>query len=329
VDWDPTVVIRLTRLVSGYQTPRAIQVAAELGVGELLRDGPRSIVELAAATRTNPTMLERLLQVLATAEVVVYENGSYGPTSLSDHLVLLDQPLTGEEAWRCWTELATAVETGESPFVRVYGKTMFEYLDDHPEKNERWNLWNTMTVSAWLEPLIPELRIEPGETLIDVGGGEGALLAAVLTANPGVSGVLVDLPEVVKGAPPLLRAAGVEDRCRIQGGDAFASVPAGGDVYVVSRVLFNWSDDDAVRLLRSVRRAMSPRARLYIIENLVPDDRLGNFAANNLGLSLLLSSRHHSERDMRAICEAARLSVTAVKGSLGGSMFALVEAIGV
>jgi SAM-dependent methyltransferase len=326
VDWDPSVVVRLTGLLSGYLTPRAVQVAAEFGIGELLRAGPRSAAELAASSQTDAAMLEQVLQVLVSAEVVTYDNGAYGPTALSDHLVLFDQPFTGEESWRCWTELATAVRTGESPFQRLFGKTMFEYLDDHPDKRERWNLWNTTTVSSWLQPLIAALRVEPGETVIDVGGGEGALLASVLTANPETSGVLVDLPEVVKGAPPLLAAAGVADRCRIQGGDAFTSVPGDGDVYIVSRVLFNWSDLDAVRLLRSVRLAMPPGARLYIIENLAPDDRLGVFAANSLRLSLLLDSRHHNERDMRAICEAAGLSVTAVTAPPAGSMFALVEA---
>jgi hypothetical protein len=120
--WDPSVVVRLTMLLSGFATPRAVQVAAGLGIGELLRDGARSTAELADATRTNPTVLEQLLQVLVAADVVLYENGSYRSTALSDHLALFDQPFTGEEVWRCWTELPAALHTGKPPFERLYGK---------------------------------------------------------------------------------------------------------------------------------------------------------------------------------------------------------------
>jgi hypothetical protein len=327
VEYNPTVVGQLTLILSSYQVPRAIQVAAHLGIGGLLRARARSAVELAASTGTDSTVLDRVLQVLVAAQVVTYEDGQYGRTALSDHLELFDQPFFGDEAWRCWGELASVVVSGESPFERLYGQSLFDYLNHDPDERDRWNMWNTLTAAAWLQPLIPAIRVAPGETLVDVGGGEGALLAAVLEANPQTSGVLVDLPEVVERAGALLRAQGVEDRCRIEGGDAFVAVPPGADVYLVSRVLFNWSDDEATRLLQSVRGAMSARSRLYIIENVVGDEGLGRFAANNLHLFVVFNSHHHTERQLRDICQAAGLSIVEVHAPPTGSLFSLIEAV--
>lgn len=324
MELDAAATAKLTTLMSSYLTTRALQVAIRLGVGRLVSGGPRSAAEIAAETSTDPRMLDHLLQVLAAAEVLTFDDGRYGPTTLSEHLDLFDQPLTGDEAWRCATELEQAVRTGRAPFPELFGAPMFEYLAARPQANRRWNAWNSITVSAWLTALVPLLEVVPGETVVDVGGGEGALLAMILNHSPEARGVLFDLPDAVVGASGVLGAAGVADRCEVVAGDAFAEVPSGGDVYLLSRVLFNWSDADAVRLLRAVAAAMSSTSRLCVIENLV-GSRLGALAPNNLRLALLFDSRHHSETDMRDLCEQAGLEVANV-ASTSESMFAVVTA---
>jgi hypothetical protein len=174
--------------------------------------------------------------------------------------------------WPVWGGLLHSVQTGEPAFRRVFGLDIFEYYPRHRDEAELFN--DLMTdLTASVDPTVADAYDFSAVTsLIDVGGGQGQMLASILRAHPHLHGVLFDLPHVVRDAPALLQAAGVSERARIVGGDAFTAVPAGYDAYLLSRVIHDWDDQPAIALLTRCLQAMNGHARLLLVEHVIPDD---------------------------------------------------------
>lgn len=310
------------RLANAYQLSRAVQVAARLGLGRLLRDGSRKAGDLASATGTDEGMLVRLLRFLAELGVVEeLDDGRYGPTPLSERLHLIDNIAQGDEAWAVWGGLPEALRTGRSVFGEVHGASFYDYAARHPERAANWNAWTT----AMARPLVPwiaqALSLAGTETVVDVGGGEGALLAEVLTRNPGCRGVLLDLPGAVERAAASLADAGVLDRCEVMAGDAFEGVPQGADVYVLSRVLMNLDDDDGVRMLARCREAMAEASVLKVVEMLMPDEpghpQRRFLAASDLHHLLVWGGGHRTRGELEELFGRAGLRLVPVEGASG------------
>jgi len=268
---DPSSVVKLTMLISASWLARAVQVAAKLKLGEILTNGPLGIDEIARRSSTNRIALQRMLRFLAEHEIVQeVEDGVFGPTILADHLRYIDHPGSGDDSWSTWGGMLEALRTGRPAFEVVHGGGFFERLTKDPEQERNWNDWNTVTARAWLPPIVDALQLKGDETVIDVGGGQGNLLAELLHRLPGCRGVLLDLQSVVSGAEHVLAERGVAGRCQIVAGDAFRKVPRDGDVYVLCRVLFNWDRPHRLQLLQRCREAMPPNARLLIVELTMP-----------------------------------------------------------
>ncbi len=155
-------------------------------------------------------------------------------------------------------------------FERVYGLPNWQFREQHPEVNARFNAYMGDLTRQKAAAVIAHYRFPERGTIIDLGGGDGTLLAAILQAQPGLRGVLFDLPHVVEAGRAVLEASGVADRCELVGGDFFAAVPAGGDCYLLATVLHDWSDDRSVAILRQCRQAMTAAARLLVIERVMP-----------------------------------------------------------
>ena len=308
--------VALTRMLTGFQLPRAVMVAARLRIGQRVKDRDQTAEELAQALGLHTRTLYRLMRFLAAHEIFVErKDGRFGRTPLSDHLHLADSILWGEEGWATWSALPEALRTGRPCFEYANGAPFFEYASKHPEQEKNWNDWNTATGGSWLPAVVEALRLEGKETIVDVGGGQGNLLAEILKRYPGCWGVLLDLPSVVKGAEAHLRSVGVLDRCELVAGDAFEDVPAGGDIYTISRVLLNWADDSVVAMLRGCARACGPSTRVLVVEILLPEP--GNplrpfFAGNDLNLFLAQGGGHRTIDEMRNLFQDAGLDLVDV-----------------
>ncbi len=265
--------LKLRRLANAYQLSRAVQVAARLGIGRLLRDGPMSCPDLARATATDGGVLIRLLRFLAELQVVEELPGNvFGPTPVSNVLHRVDNIGQGEEAWATWSALPEALESGRPVFSEVHGQSFYEYAQSHPQQGANWRE-STEAFAAGLAPsLVDALDLSGAASVVDVGGGQGTLLAEILRRYPDCRGILLDLPEVVRGAPAVLKKAGISRRCEVSPGDALEGVPVGADVYLLSRVLFNWQDEQAVRLLSRCRGAVNPGGRVMVAEVLSPPE---------------------------------------------------------
>jgi hypothetical protein len=263
----PTVTLR--RLVNGYQVTQAIHVAAVLGIADQLAAGPRSSDDLAAAVDAHAPSLQRVLRALASVGVL-HEDGD-GRFALTEVGACLRSdaadPVGGWAAYvgghahfAAWGNLLHTVRTGENAFRAVHGADVWDYRAGHPEDGARFDQAMTDNTRRTNRRLLEAYDFGPLASVVDVGGGHGALLAALLSAHPRMRGVLLDLPHVVAGAA--VDAA----RCEVVGGSFFDAVPAGADAYVLKAILHDWEDDDAARILRACRGAAPAHATLLVIE---------------------------------------------------------------
>jgi hypothetical protein len=272
---DVTLAEQLRRMVNGYQLSQAIHVAATLGIADLLRDGPRSSDELAAETDSHAPTLYRLLRALASQGVFHEDEARRFELTELGQLLRTDHPQSvaawvsfvgRPHHWQAWAHLEHSVRTGENAFSALNGVSVWEWRAARPDESARFDAAMTENSRRQAEAIVDAYRWSQFGCVVDVGGGQGALLGAILARNPAVRGILLDQAHVVAGAPAVLEAAGVADRCEIVGRSFLESVPDGGDAYVLKSILHDW-DDDAI--LRTCRRAMRADARLLLIERVV------------------------------------------------------------
>lgn len=314
--------VQLNHLMAGYRISAAIHVAAELKLADLLAAGPQTSAALAQQTQTHPQALYRLLRTLASVGLFTEgEPGSFALTALG-MLLKTDHPLSmraltrnacGRTQWQCFGALRRAVETGGSVEREVLGMSGREYRNQHPEERETFNEAMISLVRQVVDAVVRAYDFSPFQTLVDVGGGYGAMLSAILHSTPGLRGVLFDLPEVAEGATRHLAAAGVLDRCEVVGGDMFAEIPRGGDAYVFSRVIHDWDDERATVALRNCHRVIDPSGTLLLIEEVIPPgDAPGTGKLSDLNMLVGPGGQERTEAEYRALYTAAGFALTQV-----------------
>ena len=301
----------LMGIATGFERSRALMVAAELGIADLLRDGTRPSADLAQATRTHEPTLYRLLRALASIGVLHEDDARRFSLTSMGQLMRSDAPasvgaivrwLGRDSQWSAWGHLLHSVRTGENPSRKALGTDVWTYRRENPEENEIFNAAMEALSRAGATQEVPAYDFGRHRVIADIGGGTGGLLTAILRKNPNLRGILFDQPHVVAGAKAFLEREGVADRVHIESGSFFDRVPSGADAYVMRRALNDWPHEDAVRILRCIRAAMGPDARLLVLEAVVgpPNtDPLAKF----VDLLLLVSAggRARTEPEWRAL----------------------------
>ena len=309
----PTMVLR--RLVNGYQVTQAIHVAATLGIADLLRDGPRLSEELAAATETHAPSLHRVLQALASVGVLHEEDdGAFALTEVGACLRSdAEQPVGAWAAYvglpshfGAWAALLHAVRTGENAFRSVHGTDVWAYRARHPREGAIFDQAMTDITVRANRHLVDAYDFGGFATVVDVGGGQGAFLAALLAAHPAMRGVLFDQPHVVAGAPSVLHSAGVDERCDVVAGSFFDTVPAGGDAYVLKAIIHDWDDEDDLRILRRCREAIGPEGTLLVVEReLGAPNESADAKFSDLNMMVGPGGRERTREEYAALFEAS------------------------
>jgi orsellinic acid C2-O-methyltransferase len=315
----------LYRMITGFYISQAIHAMARLGIADLLSNGSLEAEELAQRSKTHAPSLKRVLRLLVAAGVFTEDNaGRFALTQIGDYL-RADLPgsmrpaalLFGGITQRAWSDLQHSVETGEPAFRRVFGRDSFAYLAAHPEEAANFDAAMEGFTSQIATVVAAAYDFSGVRRVIDVGGGNGALLVGILRAHPALKGTLLELPQVVARARPRLRELGLADRCETVGGDFFAGVPDGADVYLLKHVIHDWDDEHAVAILKNCRKAMSPAAKLLIVEGIYPpridqSEISRGAAANDVNMLVCTGGRQRSEVEFRNLYVAAGLALSRI-----------------
>jgi hypothetical protein len=319
---DSRVQDRLRQLIMGFRTTQLIYVAAKLGLADHLQQDPQTPCQLAQAVGAEPQALYRLLRALASLGLFAETaDGTFVPTPTA-RLLQTDAPgslralaiLYGEEwLWDPYGRMLHAVQTGHPAFDHVHGQSLYNYLHHHPIAAAQFQDAMSGYSAQEAAAIIAAYDFSDVTTVIDVGGGHGALMAALLQAHGHLSGVVFDQAPVVTGAKRLLANAGVADRGACIAGDFFTAVPGGGDLYLFKSVLHNWDDAAAVSILRRCRQAMAPHARLLVIERMIASGNEPSEAKLfDINMLVVVGGRERTESEYCALFRAAGFNLTRV-----------------
>jgi hypothetical protein len=323
----------LYQMAMGHFVPRALALAAKLGLADLLKDGPRSASDLAAATQTHAPSLARLMRLLASAGVFAeLPDGTFALTPLGQPL-RADAPgsvralvlvFAGVEAQDAWKDLENCIRTGEPSFRRtVPGTDPYALMAPSPELTALFDQamatfapWRAAAVAAAID-------FSAFGKVVDVGGGNGALLIGILKAYPKLAGVVFDQPHAAARARQQIAAAGLADRCEVIAGSFFNEVPRGADGYLISNVLVDWDDERATAILRNCRAAVPRHGQVLILEELYPtsvdaSDVCRHATAIDVLMLLCTGGRQRTEEEFRDLLAASGFRLSKVVPTAAG-----------
>ena len=324
----------LLNLVNGYQVSQAIYAAASLGIADHLRDTARGVVELASLTTCHPGALYRLLRALAAVGVFHEdENQKFSLTEMgecfrSDSVT----PMSGWAAyigrpyhWQSWGHLLHSVRTGDVAFQDLYGQSVWDFRAVDPEESAIFDRAMTTNSRNTLQAVVDAYDFSQFRHVADIGGGQGHLLAGILSAHPQLRGTLFDQPHVVAPAKEVLARHGLSERCTIVPGSFFETAPAGADAYLLKSIVHDWDDDEAIAILKVCRRAMSADAKLLLIERIIgrPNESSMN-KFSDLNMLVMLGGRERTSQQYSDLCQAAGFRLRRVVQA--GMYFGIIEA---
>ncbi len=215
--------------------------------------------------------------------------------------------------WQPWGELSHSVQTGETAVRHVFGMDIWEYREQHPDSNAIFNAAMTSLSGRDIPAILAAYDFTSIQTLVDVAGGHGKLIAGILQAHPAMRGMLFDMPHVLAGAASVLEAAGVTDRCQLVSGDFFESVPRGGDAYLLRRILHDWDDERSTAILESCHRAMPEHGKLLVLEGVVqPPNRSDPTKLTDLQMLVSAGGRERTETEWQTLLAGAGFALTKV-----------------
>lgn len=314
-----------------------IRAVAELRIPDLVSGLPRSAAELAAATGLPEDPLRRTVRALVSLGVFTEdEDHRFGATDVSE--CFTDRPGTMRvlaimlppEGSAAFAEIMYTLRTGRPAYEKVFGKARFESLSEDSEAAALFNLAMQQDTEQFAADVVQAYDFVPFHSVIDVGGGTGALLAAILGANPHLRGAVFDLPAGLNGADEYLAGKGVRERCDVIAGSFLESVPHGYDLYVLKHIVHDWDDERASVILRACRAAMGERSRLLLVERLAPEHAADSADARevfilDMEMMVVLGGRERTAEEFAALLELGGLELARVI-STGGRIH-VIEAV--
>ena len=325
---------RAYELVNGFRTTQIVHAAVELRIPDLVADGQESAADLARATGIDPSRLRRLLRVLVALGVLSESSeGSFANTEVGE-LFRTDAPgsrrplvrMLVPESYRSWDHLMETLRTGVVSHQLTHGSTLWEHIARDPDYGARFNAAMAGNTEHLAQFVSEAGDFSHAALAVDVGGGEGSLIAGVLGAHPGLRGIVYDLAAGLPQTADYLSSHGLADRCSLVEGNFFESVPP-GDVYLLKDILHDWDDEKATAILRVCRREMKPDARLMIVERMMPS-RVTTSAAHlnavitDLQMMVQLGGQERTLEEFEALLDAALLKLAKLTP---GGVYQLIE----
>lgn len=311
----------LFQMAFGKAVTQALSVAARYKIADQLVTGPKTAAELATVTGLHAGHLYRILRALAGLGVFAGDDaGRFSLTPLGN-LLRTDVPgsvrpvatyVCDPWSWKPWGDLAGAVKTGQPVFDRMFGEGVFDYFAKHPDEAATFNEGMTGFSQQAAAAVVKAYDFSPFKTIVDVGGGHGALLLSILKATASAKGVVFDAPPVAAGATDAIQVANLGDRCRAEGGDFFKAVP-GGDLIVMKHIIHDWNDEKATSILKACRAALPATGKLLLVELVVP----AGFAPHmshllDLEMMVICDGKERTEAEYGALLTGAGFRLTRV-----------------
>lgn len=324
----------LLQLLVGMWTTQAVATAARLGIPDLLASGPsQTAEEIASTIGAHPRSVRRLMRTLASIGVFTPAGGArytltpIGERLCSDRPGSLKQMFIAETDtvhWQSWAQMLEAVRTGEPRPQAVFGMPVFEYYAQHASEGEQFGRAMADVSQFATQAVLDSYDFSGIDTIVDVGGGNGSMLLAILERYPHARGIVFDLPYIGRQSTERIRAAGMGDRCRFEPGDFFEGVPDGADLVLLKFVLHDWNDEDAVRVLRSCRAALAPEGRLLVVEMLLPEENRPDFVQfMDLNMLVMTGGLERTASEYGELFDRAGFRLSRVVGTK--SPFHLIE----
>ena len=329
----PVDLIR--RMTSGFQLTQLVYIAAKLKIADHLANGPRTVTELASATGSHADSLYRILRALASLGVFREEEDRRFRLTPAAEILRSGVPgslrasaeARGEDwMWRSWGALRESVMTGKTGFDLVFGKNTFDWFAENPAAARLFDDFQADGTARSAAAVATAYDFSSARVVVDVGGGNGTLLSAILRRHAAPRGVLFDLPHVVEAAKPVVDAD-ISRRCEFVGGDFFKAVPEGGDVYVLKAILHDWEESRAHAILSSCHRVIAAaKARMLVVEDIVCGPNIPcNAKIADVNMLARTGGRNRTEREYRDLLSAGRFNTRRVI-SVNGSL-AVIEAV--
>ena len=323
----------LRQLIMGFRTTQMIFVAAKLGIADRLTQGPQGAEALAQAVGAAPRPLYRLLRALAS--IGIFAETPQGAFKLTPTGRLLQSDVAGSLRttallygdglfWDAYGRMLHSVRTGEPAFEHAHGEPLFAHLAKHPDAASLFHQGMSGFSDQEMTAILAAYDFSGFANVIDIGGGQGALVAALLKTYPQMRGTVLDLETVADGAQRLLADAGLTERATFITGDFFGPIPRGGDLYLLKSVIHNWNDAAAANILRGCRRAMPNDARVIVIERVIPAANVASEATLfDINMLVVLGSQERTEPEYRALFHQAGFALTRVVPT--GSPMSVIE----
>jgi hypothetical protein len=324
--------VQLFEIATGFMKAQTIYVAAKLGIADLLKDGPKKVDELANIAGVHRNSLYRLLRALASIGIFAEKgDGNFELTPMASALQS-DTPMSlrpyvlllGDKSWwDPWSNLLHSVKTGEAAFDHIFGMSYSEYLETHPDIAKIFHECMTSVSQAHNPAIVGSYDFSSFQKIVDVGGGHGSLLTAILKANPALTGILFDLPHVVNSIETL--DVKISGRCEIIGGDFFEEVPSGGDVYILKQIIHDWSDELSIKILQNCHKAMTKKGRVLVIEAVIEPGNAQSIS-KFFDLHMLVTApgaKERTESEFRSLFNAAGFELSKITPT--PSSFCIIE----
>ncbi|MFN7971056.1 MAG: methyltransferase [Acidobacteriota bacterium] len=330
----PSETEQLLSLMRGFVVAKTIHVVATLGVADRLGGDPRPVDQLAQEVEANPDALFRMLRALSSVGLFEERTGrSFVLTKLGERLragvpgSLRNWFLTnGGPIYNAFGGAVHSARTGKPAFDLVYGMSFFDYLREHPDEGAIFNAAMHEFTRQANSSLLASYDFRGVRHVVDVGGGGGALMLGLLEAHPDTSGTIFDLPHVVAEARTSPGISALGQRAQVVGGDFFAEIPPGADMYILAWILHDWDDERATAILQSCRRAITDGGRLLVLEAILPEGNGPHFSKfGDIVMLVLFGSRERTQTEYGRLLEAAGFRITRVVPT--GSPRSLIEAV--
>ena len=314
--------IAMLQLISGFWISRGIYLTAKLSLADLVKDGAKTADDLAAATETHAPSLFRVLRALASVGIFTQdEQDRFGDTPLLQTLrsgvpgSLRSFAMTelGEEHYPAWGDFLHSVRTGGIAFDHAFGTDIWKFFAQHPDNAKIFNDAMSGLTTQANEALHAAYDFAGINTLVDIGGGHGSLVSAILRRNPDMRGILFDSPQVIEGARPVIQSSDVAGRCEPVGGNFFESVPAGADAHIMKWIIHDWNDDQAVAILENCHRALAEGGKLILVEAVVPAGNEPHFSKFiDLNMLVMTGGRERTAAEFRDLYQRAGFRLTRI-----------------